>query len=68
MFTTGIASIQLVNMSIVMNRNLNPPGALAKAPMMSIPQIVNGREINGPKRIDMLCGLLLEKTDSPCTW
>jgi hypothetical protein len=36
-FTTGIASIYLVNVSIVMNRNLNPPGALGKAPTMSIP-------------------------------
>jgi hypothetical protein len=42
MFTTGIASIHLVNVSIVMNKNLNPLGALGKMPMISIPQIEKG--------------------------
>jgi hypothetical protein len=28
--------------SIVMNKNLNPPGALGKTPMMSIPHIIKG--------------------------
>jgi hypothetical protein len=44
MFTTGVASIHLVNMSIVTNKNLNPPGALGKAPTMPIPQIAKGQE------------------------
>jgi hypothetical protein len=42
MFTTGIAPIHLVNVSIVMNRNLNPPGALGRTSTVSIPQIANG--------------------------
>jgi hypothetical protein len=37
MFTTGIASIHLVNMSMVTNKNLNPPGTLGKVTTMSIP-------------------------------
>jgi hypothetical protein len=36
-FTTGIASIHLVNVSITIKKNLKPPGALDKMPMMSIP-------------------------------
>jgi hypothetical protein len=36
-FTTDIASIYLVNVSIVMNKNLKPPGALGTMPTMSIP-------------------------------
>jgi hypothetical protein len=44
MFTTGIASIHLVNMSILMNKYLNPPSALGKMSTMSIPQIVKGQE------------------------
>jgi hypothetical protein len=43
LFTTGIASIHLVNVSMVMNKNLNPSGALGKTPMISIPQIVKGQ-------------------------
>jgi hypothetical protein len=43
-FTTGIASIHLVNVSITMNKNLKPPGALGKMSMMSIPQIAKGQE------------------------
>jgi hypothetical protein len=42
MFTTGIASIHLVNVSITMNKNLKPPGALDKMPMMLIPHIAKG--------------------------
>jgi hypothetical protein len=42
MFTTGIAFIHLVNVSIAMNKNLNTPGALGKTPMMSIPHIAKG--------------------------
>jgi hypothetical protein len=37
MFTTGIASIHLVNVSIATNRNLNPLGSLGKTTMMLIP-------------------------------
>jgi hypothetical protein len=41
-FVTVIPSSHLVNVSIVMNRNLNPPGALSKMPTMSISQIAKG--------------------------
>jgi hypothetical protein len=41
-FTTGIASIYLVKVSMAMNKNLNPPGSLGKIPMLSIPQIAKG--------------------------
>jgi hypothetical protein len=44
MFTTSIAFIHLLNVSIAMNKNLNTPGALGKTPMMSIPQIAKGYE------------------------
>jgi hypothetical protein len=43
MFITGMASIHLVNMSIVMNKNLNPPGALGEICTMSISHIAKGR-------------------------
>jgi hypothetical protein len=36
-FTTGVASIHLVNVLITMNKNLKPPGALGKMPTMLIP-------------------------------
>jgi hypothetical protein len=32
----------LVNVLIMMNKNLNPPGALGKMRMMLIPQIAKG--------------------------
>jgi hypothetical protein len=44
MFTTGIASIHLVNVLIATNKNLKPPGALGKTSKMLIPQIVKGQE------------------------
>jgi hypothetical protein len=44
MFTTGMASIHLVNVSIAMNKNLNPLGALGKIPTMLIPHIAKSQE------------------------
>jgi hypothetical protein len=44
MFTTDIVFIHLVNVSIMMNKNLNPLGALGRIPMMSIPHIAKGQE------------------------
>jgi hypothetical protein len=41
-FTIGVTSIHLVNVSMPMNKNLNPPGALGRMPTMSIPQIAKG--------------------------
>jgi hypothetical protein len=43
-FTIGIAFVHLVNVSITMNRNLNPTRALGKMSMMSIFQIAKGQE------------------------
>jgi hypothetical protein len=43
-FSTGIASIHLVNVSIVTNKNLNPLGALGKMSTVLIPQIAKGQE------------------------
>jgi hypothetical protein len=53
MFTTRVASIHLVNVSMPMNKNLKPPGDLERIPMMSIPQI------DGSKRVCMIRSLLL---------
>jgi hypothetical protein len=44
MFTTGVASIHLANVSMLTNKNLNPPGALGRMPMMSTPHIAKGQE------------------------
>jgi hypothetical protein len=43
-FTTGIASTHFVNVSVMTNKNLKPPGALGKMSTMSIPQIAKGQE------------------------
>jgi hypothetical protein len=43
-FTTGVASIYLVNVSMLMNMNMKPPGALRRTTMMSIPHIIKGQE------------------------
>jgi hypothetical protein len=43
-FATGIASIYLVNVSIAMNKNLKPLGAVRKMPTMSISHITKGQE------------------------
>jgi hypothetical protein len=45
-FTAGMASIHLMNVSTPTNKYLNPPGALGKIPMMSIPQIAKGHEMS----------------------
>jgi hypothetical protein len=42
MFTTGVAYIHLVNVSIPTNKNLNPPRALGRMPTMSTPHIAKG--------------------------
>jgi hypothetical protein len=42
MFTTRVASIHLVNVSMLMNKNLKSPGALGRIPTMSIPHITKG--------------------------
>jgi hypothetical protein len=44
MFTTGVASIHLVNVSMSTNKNLKPPGALGRMPMMSTPYTAKGHE------------------------
>jgi hypothetical protein len=36
-FATSIGCLHLVSVSMAMNKNLNPPGALGKMPTMSIP-------------------------------
>jgi hypothetical protein len=41
---TGISSIHLVNVSIAMNKNQNPPGALGKMPTILIPHIAKDHE------------------------
>jgi hypothetical protein len=43
MFTTSMASIHFVNVSIMMNKNLKPPGALGRRPTMSIPKLLKAR-------------------------
>jgi hypothetical protein len=45
-FTTGTASIHLMNVSIPMNKYLKLPGALGKMLTMSILQIAKGQEIS----------------------
>jgi hypothetical protein len=45
-FTAGMASIHLVNVSTPTNKYLNPPSALGKMTRMSIPQIAKGQEIS----------------------
>jgi hypothetical protein len=44
-FTTRIASIHLVNVSMPTNKNLKPPEAIGRTPTMSIPYIAKGQEI-----------------------
>jgi hypothetical protein len=45
-FTAGMASIHLVNVSTPTNKYLNPPSALGKMTRMSIPYIAKGQEIS----------------------
>jgi hypothetical protein len=49
-FTASMASIHLVNMLTLMNKYLNPPGALGKMPTMLIPQITEVQEISIGRR------------------
>jgi hypothetical protein len=44
-FTTGVASIYLVNVSMLTNKNLKPPGAIGRTLTMSIPYTAKGQEI-----------------------
>jgi hypothetical protein len=44
MFTTGVASIYLVNVSMPTNKNLKSLGALERILMMYIPHIAKGQE------------------------
>jgi hypothetical protein len=44
-FTIGVASIHLVNVSIPTNKYLNAPTALGRMPTMSILQTAKGQEI-----------------------
>jgi hypothetical protein len=44
MFTTGVAFIHLVNVSMPMNKNLKPLGALERILTMSIPHTAKGQE------------------------
>jgi hypothetical protein len=61
-FTVGMASIHLVNVSTLTNKYLKPPSVLGKMPTMSIPQTVKGQEISiGQRGIGMLRRLLLEE-------
>jgi hypothetical protein len=53
-FTAGMASIHLVNMSTPANKYQNPPGAIGRMPIMLIPQIAKGQEISIDKR-GLLC-------------
>jgi hypothetical protein len=51
MFTTGIASIHLVNVSIAMNRILNPPGALGRCPQcLLIEEVVSHLKVVEQRR------------------
>jgi hypothetical protein len=45
-FTAGMASIHLVNVSTPTNKYLNPPSVLGKMTRMSIPHIAKGQEIS----------------------
>jgi hypothetical protein len=69
MFTTGMAYIHLVKVSLATNRNLNPLGALGKdIHDVDSPDCKGVGEINRTKRVCMLCRLLLEELGSPCIW
>jgi hypothetical protein len=59
MFTTSMAFIHLMKVSIPMNKYLNPLGALGRMPRMSIPQLVKGHKISIGRR-GFAC-LLLEE-------
>jgi hypothetical protein len=62
MFTTGVASIHLLNVSMPTNKILKHPRALGRIPMMYIPHTAKRPgKIDGSNRIHILRSLLLEE-------
>jgi hypothetical protein len=64
-FITGTASIHLVNVSMVTNKNLKPPSAWAESHGVDSPNCEGSGEIDRLKRICMLYSLLLKKLAIP---
>jgi hypothetical protein len=68
MFTTGVASIHLVNISMPMNKNLKPPGALERMPMMSTPHTAKDHERSMDRRGFTCFYFAFGRTDTLYTW